>query len=511
MRRFLPKSLLGQMLLAVALALLVAQAISVFLLYRAEQTRIETGVVNELALQLINARAGDRRGDRSGDRLGDRRGDRLGDRLGNRQIDSSSDSSSDRPANERRGGRQNGNGGRGQFGPGARAARVERAANSPLLEGEARDTVRELDLGNVLQEQGVVIGELVVISRQISQDPFILRRLERNPRFLERRGWSSRGELVVAGLKRQGTEEWVIARSPRPQPARRAMVGIIIQTFILYLVLVGGLALLLRRLTRPLAQLTSRVEGFGGTLGAEPPLEPSGPDDARRLIAAHNAMEGRIAALLDEKNVMLGAIGHDLKTPLAALRVRIESVEDEGERDRMAATIEDITSSLDDILSLARVGRPTDPLERTELSALVASVVEEYEDMGENVALGATERMALPLRATWMRRALRNLISNALRYGEEADITLEREGDAAIIRIADKGPGIPDAEIAAMMEPFARGDTSRNRSTGGAGLGLTLARAIAEQHGGTLTLSNQIEEDGGICGLLAEIRLPLTQ
>ena len=192
--------------------------------------------------------------------------------------------------------------------------------------------------------------------------------------------------------------------------------------------LVGGLAWLLRRITRPLAALTRRVEHFAATREIDGQLEPSGPDDTRRLIAAHNAMEARIAALLDEKDVMLGAIGHDLKTPLAALRVRIESVEDPAERAKMAASIEDITRSLDDILSLARVGRPSDPLERTDLSALLAAVAEEYEDMGEPVELGATQRLALPLRATWLRRALRNLIENAVRYGGAARVSLAREG-----------------------------------------------------------------------------------
>jgi len=473
MRRFLPKSLpprslLGQMLLAVALALLLAQTISVILLYRAEQQRIENGLVNELAFRLVMDRHAERR-------------EAHHDRTGIRRI----------------------------HGSASHRMRLERALESPLAQGELRDPEREEALRMVLRAQDVAIGELVVLSRQISQDSFIMRRLQRNPRLLERRRWDVDSELVIAGLKREGSEDWVIARVPRPQPARGVLVGIIIQTLILYLVLVGGLAILLKRLTRPLAQLTSRVETFGGTLGTEPPLEPAGPDDARRLIAAHNAMEGRIAALLDEKNVMLGAIGHDLKTPLAALRVRIESVEDESERARMAATIEDITTSLDDILSLARVGRPTDALERTDLGALVASVVEEYEDMGEDVALGATARIALPLRATWLRRALRNLIGNALRYGRQARVALAAEDDEAVIRIADTGPGIPDAQIAAMMEPFARGDTSRNRETGGAGLGLTLARAIAEQHGGTLMLKNRIGEDGGADGLLAELRLPI--
>jgi len=281
------------------------------------------------------------------------------------------------------------------------------------------------------------------------------------------------------------------------------------QTLLIYVVLVGGLAFLLRRITRPLAQLTERVERFAGRRELGGPLEPSGPDDTRRLITAHNAMEGRIATLIDEKDVMLGAIGHDLKTPLAALRVRIESVEDDSERAKMASTIEDISRSLDDILSLARVGRPSDPLERTDLSALVASVVEEYEDMGENVVLGDTDRCALALRNTWLRRALRNLIDNALRYGEQARITLVREGQLAVVRVEDSGPGIPESELAAMLEPFVRGEASRNRETGGAGLGLTLARAIAEQHGGTLTLANKTGADGAVTGLLAELSLPL--
>src|SRR5690606_35489726 len=212
---------------------------------------------------------------------------------------------------------------------------------------------------------------------------------------------------------------------------------------------------------------------------------------------------------LNEKDVMLGAVGHDLKPPLAALRVRIESVEDPGERAKMAASIEDVTRSLDDILSLARVGRPSDPLERTELSALLAAVVEEYEDMGEPVELGDTQRVALALRATWLRRAFRNLIGNALRYGERARVTLTREGSTAVIRIEDDGPGIAEGEIAAMMEPFSRGEASRNRETGGAGLGLTSARWSAEQHRGTVTLRNRPGPGGRPVGLLADLRLPL--
>lgn len=471
LRRLVPQSLQGQMLLAVALALFVAQALSAALLYRSDEQRRETGIVNSLAFQLVAA-----------PRLARQRG-----------LDGDS-------RDGRRGGAENR---RNRPFP-----RVERSDSSPQRTGEMRDSLREEALSKVLAMQGLQVEELVVVSRLIAQDPPAMRFLSRRAQ-IEGRELQPEDRVLLAGMRRADTEGWLIARTAVPPPNRQAAVALIVQTILLYLVLVGGLAWLLRRITRPLAALTAQVEQFGGRLDTLERIEPSGPADTRRLIEAHNAMEGRIAALLDEKDVMLGAIGHDLKTPLAALRVRIESVEDETERARMAASIEDITGTLDDILSLARVGRPCDPLERTDLAALTASVVEEYEDMGEPVTIGALDRVKLPIRATWLRRALRNLIGNALRYGETAQVSLREVAGEAVIAIADQGPGIPEQEIATMLEPFTRGEASRNRATGGAGLGLTLARAIAEQHGGSLHLSNIAGENGAPKGLLAELHLPL--
>ena len=130
--------------------------------------------------------------------------------------------------------------------------------------------------------------------------------------------------------------------------------------------------------------------------------------------------------------------------------------------------------------------------------------------MGEPVTYApATTRIVLPLRATWLRRAVRNLTVNALRYGQVARIGLTREGDRAVISVDDDGPGIPPGQLAAMLEPFTRGDPSRNSETGGAGLGLTLARAIADQHGGTLQLLNRTDPNGQVTGLTARLSLPL--
>lgn len=476
MKRFLPKNLLGQMLLSVAFALLVAQALSAILLFRAQEQRREVGRISALAFQLIAEPRFDYRS--------------VTEPENNPNTENNTENG---PHESRR--------------QGWRRLRLERSATSPISADDNRHSERESALREMLEAQDIAIGELVITSRPVSEDSFIMNQLEERPRSENR--WNQSGRILVAGLKRDGADEWLIARLPLAGPEPAALGSLILQTLVLYLVLVGGLALLLRRITRPLAALKDRVTVFGETRETAGQLEPTGPEDMRRLITAHNAMEGRIAALIDEKDVMLGAIGHDLKTPLAALRVRIESVEDDGERQKMASSIEDITNSLDDILSLARVGHPTDPLERTDLSALTAAVVEEYEDMGEPVELGETQRLALPMRATWLRRAIRNLVSNALRYGGKARVSVASEDNQAIITIEDDGPGIPDDEIDAMLEPFTRGEESRNRTTGGAGLGLTLARAIAEQHSGELILANRIGDDGKVSGLTAKLILPL--
>ena len=461
--RLWPRSMLGQMLLAVAAVLLVAQAISAALLWQAAESRREAAVLNAAAFALVVR--GEPRGEAPGEWRTSEAYKHMIDRF-------------------------------------TRPLRIERAAGFAPQPGDAVAPERAEALRAVIEDQGLPVAELVVVERPMAHDPYILGRPRLHARLT--RGGEAERRVLVAALRRNESGDWSIARVPIPPPQSGVIGSILLQTLVIYVLLVGLHFLLLRRITRPLAALTSRTESFARNQSAEGQLVPQGPHDVRRLIGAHNAMEARIAALLDEKDVMLGAIGHDLKTPLAALRVRIESVEDEAERAKMAAGIEDITRSLDDILSLARVGRANGPPERVDLAALTAAVVEEFEDMGDPVALGETVRIALPVQITWLRRGLRNLIGNALRYAGEAEVSLMREGGHAVLRVDDGGPGIPDERIADMMEPFTRGEASRNRETGGAGLGLTLARAIAEQHGGELVLRNR---PAG--GLRAEIRLPL--
>jgi signal transduction histidine kinase len=468
-----PQSLMGQMLLAVAVALLLVQGLGAVLIYRAQHESYEAGMLNAAAFRLIAETRGP---------------ERVSRRL--RKHDD------DFP------------------GPPPRSFDLEFNTSLPIGSHESRDENAQRKMQKILAEQNFPSSDIVIVHRTVGKDPvaragllfrIINRHLDRDEidNLMD-------DHLLVVAVRPQPDSGWLIARVRTPRAINMLLIPLLLQTLFIYVVLVGVVALILRRITRPLAALTNRVERFAVTQDADGQLAPSGPDDMRRLIVAHNAMEARIAAMLDEKDVMLGAIGHDLKTPLAALRVRIESVEDEGERGRMAATIEDIVRTLDDILSLARVGRPSDPCERTELSALVASVVEEYEDLGDPVELAESGRIVLEVRPTWLRRALRNLIDNALRYGERAKVSLRREGHHAIVVIEDCGPGIPENALEAMMDPFMRGDPSRNTLTGGAGLGLALARAIAEQHGGALRLSNRRSAAGTIEGLTARLEIPVT-
>jgi signal transduction histidine kinase len=207
--------------------------------------------------------------------------------------------------------------------------------------------------------------------------------------------------------------------------------------------------------------------------------------------------------MLDEKDRMLGAIGHDLRTPLAALRVRIESVEDDHDRARMADTIAEMSRTLDDILSLARLGRPSEAAVEVDLAALVDAVVEDFRDLGAEVTLEEAPRLRMRLRPTLFRRAVRNLIENAIKYAGAVEVSLRRDDARVLVCIADRGPGIPADKLVAVFDPFTRLEGSRNRETGGVGLGLALAHAIVRDAGGDVTLANR---EGG--GLIATIALP---
>ncbi|OYY70584.1 MAG: two-component sensor histidine kinase [Sphingomonas sp. 28-63-12] len=360
----------------------------------------------------------------------------------------------------------------------------------------------EQALRAALADSGIAVGQIVTQIRPIDpRDPrwqhFGRRRAERYARF--------GAELIIA-VERPG-RGWLVLSGPWPRSDGPLIWQLIAQTLILYGIVLLPVLWAARRISEPLQSLAGAARRFTpGEL--QPPLEERGPQDVRAVITAFNALRLRVTAMLDEKDRMLGAIGHDLRTPLAALRVRIESVEDEDDRARMADTIDEMNRTLDDILSLARLGRPSEDKTDVDLAALVDAVVEDFIAIGSPVTFVETGRLTLPLRPSLMRRAIRNLIENAVKYGGGAEVRLVPGNGQVAIIVADHGPGIPTDKLETVFDAFTRLETSRNRETGGAGLGLALARAIVREAGGEVTLINRPSNEDNSGGLDATITLP---
>jgi signal transduction histidine kinase len=297
-------------------------------------------------------------------------------------------------------------------------------------------------------------------------------------------------------------KRWINARLIVPAPPPLLTPELWVGTLLFYLFVLSAAVLAAVRLARPLSELTQAADDFRG--GNQPrPVTASGPSDLRKAILAFNAMNEHVAKLLEEKDRTLGAIGHDLRTPLASLRIRAESVEPADTREPIIAKIEEMAANLDDILTLARSGRSAEPVERTDVSRLVRVLGDEYRELGKLVEVAANVPQFVRAQPNLLKRAVRNLIDNAITYGDRASIEVRQEGDHIHLRILDSGPGLPPDQMELAAGAFYRAEPSRSRETGGAGLGLAITKAIAEAHGGTLFLTNR---DGP--GLAATISLP---
>ncbi|WOE75116.1 sensor histidine kinase [Alterisphingorhabdus coralli] len=472
--RLWPRSLIGQVCAAVAIALLAAQLFNAVLLYRGQQVQRDVQLVNALGVRIVTTT----------ERLNEAR-ERRAVRMRRRGFteEEIADENEQFPRFRRRAFRRG----------------ITLEDNPPdIAEMELQPTLTKR-LSDLLDGYEIAHAKLAVY---YDDRPRLPPADAIAPPMLSDTG------RVMAVLQRPDGQ-WLATRVPAPPSIWRITGWLIVQTLLLYIVLLATIIFVARRITRPLAQLTEGVRDFGDTQRHEP-IAPSGPDDVAGLTEAFNRMSSRIGAMLDEKDVMLGAIGHDLKTPLAALRVRVESVQDEKLRTRMVASIDDLNRSLEDMLALARIGHDVQPPQPVNIAALLDTIADEFSDLGKDVELVNVSRLVAPVHITWMRRAVRNLVSNAVRYGERARVYLHLEGKEAIIRIDDDGPGIPEEELPHIFNAFYRLEKSRNTVTGGTGLGLTLARAIAEQHKGALTLNNRIDQSGVIIGLSAELRFSVS-
>jgi signal transduction histidine kinase len=312
--------------------------------------------------------------------------------------------------------------------------------------------------------------------------------------------------LRIAMSNKDGS--WLTGRLavPRRDPWLPVRLGL--ATLLLYLIVLGATVWIAMRLARPLRQLTSAAEAFEGR-STPFAVTPSGPNDLRRAIEAFNAMNVRVSALLDEKDRMLGAIGHDLRTPLASLRIRVESMEPEAEREAAVAKITEMTAMLEDILVLARTGRAREDMRLIDVAALAETVVEEFRALGHDVVFIDGDRCVGRIQPILIRRALTNLIDNAVSYAGSATVSAVQTPGAIELGVVDHGPGIAPDEMTMVLQPFYRTEGSRNRETGGSGLGLAIANSIAQSHGGEVQLRAS-EPHGLTATLILPVDEPVT-
>ncbi len=245
-----------------------------------------------------------------------------------------------------------------------------------------------------------------------------------------------------------------------------------------------------RRISRPLRAIGEAAERLGRGDAGTALDEANGPDEVRRAAAAFNAMGARLRRFVDDRTRMLAAVSHDLRTPITNLRLRVELLDEGEDKARMLETLDELRQTAEATLAFAREEAGEDP-RLVDLSSLVCSVCDDLSDVGQPVTCTAPDRLPATCRPAALRRAVRNLVENAVAYGGFASVTVQ--GTAAEVRVTveDQGPGIPAAELERVFEPFVRLEASRNRRTGGVGLGLSIARSIARAHGGDISLENR--------------------
>lgn len=298
--------------------------------------------------------------------------------------------------------------------------------------------------------------------------------------------------FVAAWHRPDGTWHIVRATPPFIDPAlsRRALI---LSTF--------GLILLLplswifaRALSRPIIRFAEAARRLG-TDPYAPPLERDGPSEMLVAIDSFNAMQGRLTRLLKERTQMVGAIAHDLRTPLMRLAFRLDGIPAEN-KERIETDLQEMKLMISSALDFVRDQSLGGARERLDFRLLVESVVDDERDLGHDVTLQRGEPVTLNGDPGALRRAIGNLVENAIKYGERARLRLRSTTDSCTLEIDDDGPGIPETLQERVFEPFFRTEASRNRDTGGMGLGLTIVRGIVLDHGGSIALRNR--KDGGL-------------
>ena len=293
---------------------------------------------------------------------------------------------------------------------------------------------------------------------------------------------------------------WVrITAAPDNETPPALPADLIVQLLLTLAIVIAVVVVAVRQVTQPLRQLAEAADQLGRDLDA-PPLAERGPLETRHAAQAFNRMQARIKHLVAERARALAAVSHDLRTPLTRLRLRAELVDDEALREQMAGDLEAMAAMLDATLDYLRGLQENEAPRLIDVDALVHSLADDNAVVGRAIAVSGSMRAPYAGRLSALRRALQNLIDNAIKYGGTARLHIDDSADALRLVVEDDGPGIPDAELARVGTPYYRPDVTRSRETGGVGLGLSIVKDIAHLHGGELQLSNR--PAGGFCAML---------
>lgn len=260
--------------------------------------------------------------------------------------------------------------------------------------------------------------------------------------------------------------------------------------------------LVVRLIARPLRELSIAADRIGRP-GPTLPVPEDGPREVRHAAQAFNRMQARIDRLIADRVQALAAVSHDLRTPISRLRLRAGFIEDQESQRKIDADLDEMEAMITATLAYLRGEAEQEQLRVTNLAAILETLCDDATDAGRNVSYDGPSQVRLACRPIAIKRALANLIDNAVKYGGAARVTLRDHGSSVEVAVEDDGPGIPEAEIEAAFEPFRRLDPSRNPDSSGSGLGLTIARQVAERHGGTVALHNRPSD-----GLVAILTLP---
>lgn len=295
--------------------------------------------------------------------------------------------------------------------------------------------------------------------------------------------------------------EWLnMATTYRPPPG--SFTPLAVQLGLMALAIIAIIGVAVRRVTRPLKDLSKAAErlGRGEAIGA---LAETGPQEVRAMTQAFNDMQERLTRFVQDRTRMLAAISHDLRTPITSLRLRAEFIDDEENREKIIETLDDMSAMAEAALRFARDEAGEEPAAQTDLGAMLETLASDQQDFGHDCSVEIGERIVLACRPHALKRAFRNLIENGIRYGSSVQVKAGTLGGDVLVTITDQGPGIPQEKLQDVFEPFVRLEESRSEETGGIGLGLSITRSIIHAHGGTIDLKN-----GRAVGLVVEVKLP---